>query len=254
MAVAIDPQSAHILQSIKQTGQVNKDAINDYGNVLSAETVFLVTQCLNTTIEPLLQGDNQYDLIEEYLNKSLTNSQYQSIEGIYRIRQADFDIRYKECEDNPHRLLLWHGSGRGFWMSILSTGLFTPGQTIFTSKAVSNFSPQQGYGIFFADMAAKAIGYTTRDGTNPNILTMGLFDVCLGQQHAYFQGQVAAGGFASMLIDGQNKPNQAQHLFIARNLQIPIGDVVNKGGRMCEYIVQRPEQARLMYIVRLRVR
>ncbi|KAA6364545.1 MAG: hypothetical protein EZS28_039928 [Streblomastix strix] len=37
------------------------------------------------------------------------------------------------------------------------------------------------------DMADKAVGYTSNDGVQYKVLTFGLFNVCLGKQHAYFQ-------------------------------------------------------------------
>ncbi|KAA6359566.1 MAG: hypothetical protein EZS28_044907 [Streblomastix strix] len=119
---------------------------------------------MNTTIEPLQPGNNQYDLIEEYLNNSIkmntSDGRFPQIEGIFRVRQPDFDFRFKECEENPHRLLLWLGSA----------GLFALGSTTFYSRADDNFKPQ-------SDMADKAVGYTSKDGVQHKVLTFGLFDM-----------------------------------------------------------------------------
>ncbi|KAA6396053.1 MAG: hypothetical protein EZS28_008421 [Streblomastix strix] len=263
MAMSIDAESQFILQSYQQTQlQQKTKTIDSFTNLLSEESVLLVMQIMNTTIEPLQPGNNQYDLIEEYLNNSIkintSDGGFPQIEGIYRVRQPDFDFRFKECEENPHRLLLWHGSGCGFWMSILTAGLFAPGSTTFYSRADDNFKPQSGYGIFFADMADKAVGYTSKDGVQHKVLTFGLFDVCLGKQHAYFKGlKKDKNQFTSALINGHQKPNEAEHLYIEKNLRIPIGEIVTdqKGKNQrdrCEYIVSKPEQARLMFLVRVR--
>lgn len=46
--------------------------------------------------------------------------------------------------------MLWHGSGIGNWVGILSKGLVIP----------KNGGGLFGCGIYFADMIAKSLGYT----------------------------------------------------------------------------------------------
>ncbi|KAA6392016.1 MAG: hypothetical protein EZS28_012459 [Streblomastix strix] len=261
MAIAIDPQSSAVIDAIKHAKQLTAGA-----QLLSVQTTELFMRCINTTFEPLRPTNPQYVLIQEYLNRSLQiNTHYKSIESIFFVHQPDFNARFKECESNPHRLLLWHGSGTGFWMSVISTGLYLPGVPSFTSYG-GGFQIKHGtYGIFFADMAKKAFDYTDRDRQHSNVVYMGLFDVCLGQQHPYFNGHVPniAAGQASLFIDGQQKPNQAQNLTVEKNLQVPIGQLEHNAGahvdsvgrgKTCEYILSTPEQAKLMYLVRIRVR
>ncbi|KAA6374030.1 MAG: hypothetical protein EZS28_030442 [Streblomastix strix] len=239
MAAAIDPDFTQIVAAARRSGYVQKWEDSEYQTaiVFNPMTTHTIMQCLNTTLEALNRDDPQYDLIAEYLKRSMKCSeggygdecgpaniqqfnkgQYRRIEGIYRVRQPDFDYRFQESEKCDNRLLLWHGTGKQFWLSVLAKGLLMPGSNAFTS--FNQTFPTGGYGIFFSNMALMSIGYSQKYGQS-DIQYMGLFD----------------------------------------NLRIPIGNLISGYGQQRttggiygqEFSVIKPELVRQMYVVRLRM-
>ncbi|KAA6372986.1 MAG: hypothetical protein EZS28_031488, partial [Streblomastix strix] len=268
MAIAINQQSTAALNAVRQARTINANA-QQAGNanaqqLLSIQTCELIMQCINSTMEPLGRDNPTFDMIEQYFLKSMNPAAanqppgtilqtFPRIESIYCVKQNDFEARFQECLAEQNRLLLWHGSGVGCWVSILSTGLYLPGNTSYVSYGPGFARPNGTYGIFFADMAQKAQGYTATGVADPNIIYFGLFDVCLGQEYPYQGGvaQPAGARHISYKYAGGRQPNQAQNMNLGGNLNIPIGDVAG-GGRANEYIIINPEQAKLMYLVRVR--
>ncbi|KAA6362357.1 MAG: hypothetical protein EZS28_042116, partial [Streblomastix strix] len=158
VAVAIDPQSAGIIAATQQAGGAGNANAQQ---LLSIQTCELIMQCINSTLEPLRRDTPQYDLIQVYFLQSMNpaainqppgtvQQTFPKIESIYCVKQNDFEARFQECLAEQNRLLLWHGSGRGFWLSVLSTGLFLPGTTSFVSYGPGFSRPRGQYGIFFA--------------------------------------------------------------------------------------------------------
>lgn len=92
---------------------------------------------------------------------------------VFKKRHESFDVKKKR--------LYWHGSRNENWFNLLQTGLLIrPAGAVHTGSMF-------GDGIYFADKAQKALGYSSLSGSywakgNANKGYLALFDVSVGRQ------------------------------------------------------------------------
>ncbi|KAA6370274.1 MAG: hypothetical protein EZS28_034200 [Streblomastix strix] len=104
MAAAIDHDFTQYVAAAQRSGYVQKWEDSGYNTaiVFNSMTTNTIMQYLNTTLEALVRGDTQYDLITEYLNMSMKCSEGRQAGGC----GPDFDYRSQDCWKDDHHLLL----------------------------------------------------------------------------------------------------------------------------------------------------
>lgn len=117
--------------------------------------------------------------------KSLMNESKDKFRKAWKVKNVETEKRFnKFVEDNQitDTRLLFHGSrSENFW-SIIKTGLMIrPANAVITGKLY-------GYGIYFAPLCKKSIGYTSLNGSywasgKSNIGYMALFEVAYGKPY-----------------------------------------------------------------------
>ena len=117
--------------------------------------------------------------------KGLMNESKDKFRKAWKVKNIETEKRFnKFVEDNKitDTRLLFHGSrSENFW-SIIKTGLMIrPANAVITGKLY-------GYGIYFAPLCKKSIGYTSLNGSywasgKSNIGYMALFEVAYGKPY-----------------------------------------------------------------------
>ena len=221
----------------------------------------LLFHSFNTLLEPLSPSNSDYKFVEKNINSSIflvSNSCHYSIHSIFRLHRPDDELRFQRCLDRKlPRMYLWHGSPNYLWFSILAQGLQPTGVGTFRVVAQDDGSNQNS-GLFFGDFIAKSIPYSERSRSASNIITLAWCEVALGPENLreerhndpYALGRVHS---TNLVPD----PDQIIHPPDDPGLTIPMGPKAgytsDRGyGAFNEYILYRPDQVIIRYLVRLR--
>jgi len=189
------------------------------------------------------------DIVDEYGQKRSNGLRRHRggdvVTAIYRIARAGEEERFK---DLGNRRLLWHGSRRSNFISILTQGL----------RVAPPEAPVSGYmygkGIYFADMFSKSRGYTVAG--QDEAVYMLLCDVSLGNMfpshNAHYMEQPQAGTNSTWGVGGHN-PGWSTSIYEPGGAQLPNGGKDGSGGCLGhnEFIVYDPAQVKMRYLIEL---
>lgn len=102
--------------------------------------------------------------------------------------------------------------------------------------------------MFFFDIITKALGYCTRFGPE-KLLTCVWYEVAFGREVTMHHSE-PNDDFCVGRVYGNITPNAAESINLMGNLTIPMG-IINGGGRYNEYVIYKPEQAIMRYMVQI---
>jgi len=162
-------------------------------------------------------------------------------------------------KDIPNHYLLWHGSRSANFIGILSEGLRVAPPTAQRSGA------SYGKGIYFADMAAKSIGYCRAQYGHSAFML--LCEVALGKMrgtHKSSSIEEMPAGYNSLVDQGRTGPSFEESIVLPNGVTIPIGTVAdhlkdrtkkraNYRSYYSEYIVPDISQVRMRYLVEVTI-
>ena len=188
----------------------------------------------NLTISDI--DDSDRDVIIKALGRE--SGRYRNA---WRVSNKTVDKAFSDMQTTEKlnkTMLLWHGSRNENWWSILNTGLLIrPTNAVITGKMF-------GYGLYFAPLAKKSLGYTSLTGSywargNSNKGYMALMEVSYSKKadvddHKHFYSSLTKDSLASS-FHGANM------------LYAHAGKVLHND----EIIVYSPAQVRIKYLVEL---
>ncbi|KAH7372863.1 hypothetical protein KP509_17G025400 [Ceratopteris richardii] len=214
-------------------------------------------QRLKCELEPLDQGSDEFNLVNEYLQNThaKTHSSYGlEIVQIFRARREGEEERFMKFAKVNNRMLLWHGSRLTNWTGILSQGL----------RIAPPEAPVTGYmfgkGVYFADMVSKSANYCYASSSSPLGVLM-LCEVALGEmrelQYSDYHADKLPPGKLSTKGVGGTEPNPKESKVLSDGVIVPTGKPVQKdAGRGAllynEYIVYNVEQIRMRYVLEVK--
>jgi poly [ADP-ribose] polymerase len=160
--------------------------------------------------------------------------------------------RFQPFQNDPNRMLLWHGSRITNWGGILSQGL----------RIAPPEAPSTGYmfgkGVYFADMSSKSANYcfTTSEKTAGVLM---LCEVALGESYKLKKAEFVEKlkkPFLSTFGMGKNHPSPAGAYREDSGCVIPMGkgepSGVNDTSLLYnEFIVYNVAQVKTRYVLRL---
>jgi poly [ADP-ribose] polymerase len=230
------------------------------------------------------RGSREFELIQKYKDNTQgeTHSLRTSIRNIYRLSgpgdaEAPKGKRRTRKAVNSletNKKLLWHGSRLTNWMSILACGL----------KIAPPEAPHTGYmfgkGIYTADCFSKAANYCFITDTRQRTGLVVLCEVSLGNplelMEADYEAESKLGSrYESTKGVGKWFPDPTGSLKLEDGVEVPCGSLISldkkedkkvhrtartssriasqaqQGLLYNEYIVYKPEQVRMKYLVEL---
>lgn len=188
-----------------------------------------ILQQMGLSVEVEKDGET-LKLIHKLLGDNVNRSK-KIFKVINHTTQTKFDKHLANAKVKRKRLY-WHGSRNENWFNIIQTGLMIrPSGAVYTGSMWDD-------GIYFASDSDKSLGYTDggrwTGGSRNSKVFLGLFDVHVGNQlHKYkhdsscykISNEVKAGGYDSV------------HAHKGVDL------------RKDEYIIYKPEQATISYLI-----
>ncbi|XP_055374938.1 poly [ADP-ribose] polymerase-like [Condylostylus longicornis] len=214
-------------------------------------------KALQTKIRPVVQDDDEYKKILEYLEKSHgpTHDNFSlDIVDIFKIsRRAEFR-KYDHFKKNfGFPKLLWFGTRRTNYPSILLNGLQIAPQQ---SPSIGNMF---GKGIYFTDCVSKAAKNCRATTTNPEGILL-LAEVALGKTLKLTKAEditFIRNGKNSVKGLGKYEPDKDQHFLTHNGVQVPLGNLKYNSSLTTdlnynEYVVYNPHQILLQYLVRVK--
>lgn len=204
---------------------------------------------LECKLHPVDPKSKEYKIIEQFITDSKGSYKIQLIDVFTVDRKGEKERFNKEV---GNRILLWHGSGIGNFVGILSQGL----------RIAPPEAPVSGYrfgkGIYFADMIEKSAGYCRAYNSEACAL---LGDVACGNFNLKYgsdcNAHILPKGTHSTLGVGNMGPPKETWDNIEKELQVPLGKPQNiKGGPGWghnEYIVYDVSQVKLKFLIKMKL-
>ncbi|CAJ0571347.1 unnamed protein product, partial [Mesorhabditis spiculigera] len=214
-------------------------------------------------IVPLQREEDDFKMIERYILES-GNSQYgdfrcYDVAAAFSLRRGGEDAAFRK--DLPNRTLLWHGSN-----VVNYCGIFTQGLRIAPKEAAYITGQAYGRGLYFSDNFNVSMGYCrVKADEEPLIL---LCEVALGKSRNFHTG----GGYHSdsgksswnstFVGFGDKHTIEDPASFVPHpdGYGVPLSPHVDRTSttekplRQNFYVVPKTDQARLRFIIRLRLK
>ena len=228
-----------------------------YTTVKQGKSIDSVYKSLNTTIQPLDDGDMR-KAIEKYVETTVGSTHLSmcqiSIVDIYEIERDDHS---KKNTSIGNTMLLWHGTRLSNYVSILQKGLLLNPEIIHGTFVSGKMF---GYGIYSADSFSKSFNYCGCYSPGEEACLF-LAEVDLGTpskriQSDYYitkdslakEGCQSTWGQGKVTVSGCDEVN---------GVKVPYGPLIdsNVDGAYLQYnefIVYDTDQLRLKYIVRVK--
>lgn len=222
----------------QETLQLMKDmlAVNgEKGSVLFDNKVDDQYRALGCAIEAVPVGSPEHKEWEEHVLKSQVKSKNIKVQNIYRLRRHGEWDAFDTKVGNER--MLFHGSRIKNWVGILSRGILMP--KIVVSMGVNRTDAGWlGSGIYFGDAACTSAFYTTPGSSGRKTRFMSIARVALGKMKDFTK--ITYG------LDGPPAGFDSCH------------GVRNQKGAATqfeddEYVVYRPVQQRLEYLVEFKI-
>lgn len=203
---------------------------------------------LECKLKPIDTTSKEFKLIEQYIADTKGSWKIQLID-VFEVDRKGETERFKP--DVGNRILLWHGSGIGNFVGILSQGL----------RIAPPEAPVSGYrfgkGIYFADMIEKSAGYCRAYNSEACAL---LGDVACGNFSLKYGSDCNANnlpkGTHSTLGVGNIGPPKEGWGKLDKEVQLPLGKpkpISGGGWGHNEYIVYDVAQVKLRYLIRMKL-
>ena len=183
-----------------------------------------------------------------------THTEYSlKIREIFEIQRESENGREKNFNGHK-RMLLWHGSRLTNFVGILSQGL----------RIAPPEAPVTGYmfgkGVYFADMVSKSANYCNTNRRNPIGMLL-LCEVMIGNEKHLTSADESADRyidhdkFHSTKGLGMTAPDPKDYVELDDGVIVPLGRPVkqlvdNSSLLYNEYIVYRPEQIKMRYLIK----
>lgn len=203
---------------------------------------------LQCKIKPVDHSSKEYNLIQQFITDTKGSYKIDLIDVFEVDRNGELSRFKKEI---GNRILLWHGSGIGNFVGILSQGL----------RIAPPEAPVSGYrfgkGIYFADMLEKSAGYCRAYNSEACALlgdvACGVFNVKYGSD---FNANNLPKGTHSTLGAGNIAPPQESWGKLDKDVRVPLGKPKSASGGGWghnEYIVYDVAQVKLRYLIRMKL-
>ena len=197
----------------------------------------------NETVDPLSEAGVQISeskSIEVDMIRKLMANDSNRFVGAYSVVHPEHSERFKKDTYGfgKQARLLWHGSRNQNWWHIVRLGLM-----IRPANAIKTGS-MYGYGLYFADKAAKSIGYTSSNNSywahgRSETGFIGLYEVRLGETLRVSRRQS---------LHGSLTDERLKQLGRYDSLSALAGTSLYNN----EYIVYRAEQCHIQYLVEIK--
>ena len=217
---------------------------------------------LNCKIELLEENCQESQHILRYMYCS-HGAEQKRVEAIYRVQCEQERKKFFLATKPKNRKLLWHGTKLSNMMSILHKGMIVDAP--YAEVTGRSF----GNGVYFADIFDKSFSYS--DGMDREGQYMLLCDVALGKckqvpwndREGIEKAKESSDKFDSLHVLGDNIPEEKMTLKTKGGFSIPLGKIVRREAEKeeeryywykqdySEYVVYRPENIVLRYIVRI---
>ncbi|KAI9092114.1 poly polymerase catalytic domain-containing protein, partial [Phlyctochytrium arcticum] len=218
-----------------------------------------VASALKCNLTELLdRTTDEFRLVNDYMTDSSTDY---GIVSLLKVDRAGETERFTPHQHNLNRRLLWHGSGMGNMMGILSQGL----RIAPVEASASGY--MFGKGVYFADMFKKSINYSavTWGGKTDGYACLLLCEVALGKCYKTTDAEFLLKpkeGTESTWGHGTQEPSEV--IILNDGVKIPRPPIVTTGAadnkgyywrqRLAhnEFIVYSESQVRIRYVVLVR--
>lgn len=197
-----------------------------------------ILDALGIEIKPISAKEEAH--IKKYLGRSLQDKYVQAFRVENKKTRKRFRDYHKEIGKEKKIKELWHGSRNENWWNIFDTGLVLRPNAAITGKMF-------GYGIYFANKAAKSIGYSSTRGSRwaggtETTGYLALFDVLYGDPYIFDKNW--SGEYGSLNYEKLQKLQKGADSFHA---------IGGAGTSLAndEIIIYKEEQATIKYIVEL---
>ena len=221
-------------QVVTVSAKKDDDAKNSKKGAVSDKTIL---DTVGIKMEPVTDDEAKH--IKEMLG-ILSGKYVNAWKVTNTATQEAFDRRMKETGGKKEVKELWHGSRNENWWSILTTGLMLrPTNAIINGKMF-------GYGLYFANKAAKSAGYMSTTGARwagggSRTGFLAVFDVIYGDPYIVDKSYYSYSGLGSMNYESLQKRQKG-----ADSLHAIKGKT---GLREDEIIIYRQDQATVKYLV-----
>lgn len=140
-----------------------------------------ILDAMGISIKPVTAKEDAY--IRKYLGRTLQGNYVQAFRVENKKTRKKFRDYHKEIGKEKEIKQLWHGSRNENWWNIFNTGLVLRPNAAITGKMF-------GYGIYFANRAAKSAGYISTYGSrwaggNSRTGYLAIFDVLYGDPYIF---------------------------------------------------------------------
>ncbi len=200
------------------------------GNVFFKDEVDAKYDALGCEIDVVLPSDPHFAEIKKYVEDSQKKTKNVKVRHIYRLKRPNEHETF--AGDVENQRLLFHGSRVKNWVGILSRGILMP--KIVVSLGVNRTDAGWlGNGIYFGDAVCTTLYYTDL-GKGRRTRVMAINKVALGRMRRYRKITYGLPG----------PPDGYQSCHGVRNTRLMKSQFEDD-----EYVVYRPEQQRLEYLV-----
>ncbi|XP_055374911.1 poly [ADP-ribose] polymerase 1-like [Condylostylus longicornis] len=192
-------------------------------------------------------------MISKYIENTHgpTHSFKLTIEYVYEARRLGEFQRYEPNMSFGNRKLLWHGTKRSNFQSILANGLST--QPPSTARIHGKMF---GDGIYFTDVVTKAAGYCETSRSDPYGILI-LAEVALGKHYYLKSAKTVTDlkyGKKSVKGLGKYKPDRTETVRTEHHAHVPLGKLqfnnsIGTSLDYSEYIVYDDDQVYVEYLV-----
>jgi len=176
-----------LMESLYEYGVANEllDKAEKEKKRKEVDPVVLQYEKLNIDLTPLEKDDEQYKMVEKYVNDTHGGTHYSKV-TVVDVFAAEREIETRKYRKSLHcKKLLWHGSRLTNWVGILSQGL----------RIAPPEAPHAGYmfdkGVYFADMVTKSSNYCWASQAGGKAVLV-LCEVACGDHYKRLQSDPAA--------------------------------------------------------------
>lgn len=179
----------------KMTNVISNTAKNekDFDSILEREKDLLQNLVVNKPDKETVDNHVTYDICNAdeiaKIKSMLDNETFKKFKNVWKVSNSSCETNYRKyINDNAitNTKLLFHGSRSENWWSIIQTKLLKKPTNVVTSGSMF------GSGIYFANKAAKSVGYTSIIGSrwaggNDRTAYLGIYEVAYGNPQDIYE-------------------------------------------------------------------
>lgn len=223
-----------------------------------------IYQCLQCSMERLSPDAQETQILLQYIHNT-ADSCAPSVKSIYRLDRSGEAERLSKCSlGGDRRALLFHGTNNANLLGILARGLL-----VSPADAQITGDDMFGKGLYFADMLETSLGFSQRYNSKHRYMLV--CEVALGHtKEVLWNSSLSPDDCDSFKALGRREPNPVSTI-TWRGLDVPLGQPVELSETLWqqyhqqsgdhfyrllsanEYVVHRPQQVCLRYLVQFQV-